>query len=85
MAQEPINVLYVRGDAYVVESNGLYYFLTPTEPEVPALVSEYVSSFLKFGYFEDAPTNALSSKDLKVVAQLVEKAKAQHFQEQQLT
>ena len=60
-----IKVLYTRGDrCYIVQKGNLFYLLDLNINSKP-LVSEYIDSFSKFGYF--SPVKEIDRKDLRAI------------------
>ena len=67
-----VEVLYYRGDGiYIVKKESMYYLINLDVDESP-LVSKYVDSFLKFGYFE--PIDAVEEDTYKKLEDYLERA-----------
>jgi hypothetical protein len=60
-----IKVLFTRGDRCYVVQKGTLFYLLDLDIDTKPLVSEYVDSFLKFGYF--FPVNEIGERELQAI------------------
>ena len=64
-----VKVLFTRGEGiYIVEKDNLFYLVNLGTNNKP-FVSEFVDSFLKFGYFTEA--NEIGEKELLAIEALL--------------
>lgn len=64
-----LKVLFTRGEGcYIVQKNELFY-LVNLDTDIKPFASEFVDSFLKFGYFEEV--NDIDKNDLLAIKRLL--------------
>ena len=64
-----IKVLFTRGEGiYIIRKDELFY-LVNTETNIKPFVSEFLDSFLKFGYFTEV--NEIDEKELLAIEALL--------------
>lgn len=64
-----LKVLFTRGEGcYIVQKNELFY-LVNLDTDIKPFASEFVDSFLKFGYFEEV--NDIDENDLLAIKRLL--------------
>ena len=64
-----VKVLFTRGEGiYIVEKEGLFYLINLETKNKP-FVSEFVDSFLKFGYFTKA--DEIEEKELLAIEKML--------------
>lgn len=60
-----IKALYARGDRCYIVQKGILFYLLDLDTDTKPLVSEYIDSFLKFGYF--FLVNEIGERELQAI------------------